>query len=104
MAKIDLKLNPPKDKRALTKENMLDFIKKYGNDEDKSWFKGLMKSNVLKKTSNLDGKEVTTYNFEVVREDFAKRFFPEISKKGKKEAKQKETKKKPTFEEELENL
>ena len=101
MAKIDLKLNPPKDKRALTKENVLDFIEKYGSSEDKAWFVELMNNNRIKKANNLDkGKEVTSYNFEVVREEFAKKFFPAVSKKGKKEAKKK-TAKKETFEDKL---
>ena len=104
MAKIDLKLNPPKDKRALTKENMLDFIKKYGTDEDKAWFVKLMNDNKKQVPNNLDKEKiVTSYKFEIVREEFAKRFFPGISKKGKKDSKKKDTKK-PSFEDELNAL
>lgn len=105
-AKIDLKLNPPSDKRALTKENMLSYVKTYGTDEEKRWFKKLMKDNAVKKKNNLTGDVSDTYNFVIVREEFAKKFFPDISKKGKKEAKKKEGKgsKKPSFAEELENL
>ena len=101
MAKMDLKLNAPKDKRDLTKENMYDFIEKHGSDEDKAWFVKLMNENKIKKANNLkNGEETISYKYDVVREEFAKRFFPTISKKAKKAAK-KESKKKPTFEEKL---
>ena len=102
MGKIDLTLNAPKSKRDLTKENMLDFIKKSNKKEDKTWFKKLMKDNQVKKTNNLTGEITTGYNYTPIREAFASRFFPNISNKAK--AKKTATKTKKTFEEELEDL
>jgi translation initiation factor 1 (eIF-1/SUI1) len=93
----DLKLNPPKSKAELTKVNMLKYVKAYGTDEEKKWFVDLMEENRRKKISNIDGSEVNGYDLPKVREEFAKKFFPDLSKKKAKP-------KKPTFEEELEAL
>lgn len=88
MAKVDLSLNPPTNKKTLTAENMLFFIEKYGTDEDVAWYIDLLDNNHKKKTNNLTGDVVDGYNYPPIREAFAKRFFPAISdaekKKGKK--------------------
>lgn len=93
----DLKLNPPETKTELTKANMLKYIKTHGSDEDKKWFVELMEDNRLQKTSNINGSVVNGYDLPKVREAFAKRFFPELSKKKSKA-------KRPTFEDELKDL
>lgn len=97
----DLKTNPPTSKRDLTKENMLKFIKNHGSAEDKKWFVDLMNTNKLNKVSNLDGKPVVGYNLGVIREEFARKFFEDLSSKSKKGGK---AKKKPSFEDELLSL
>ena len=94
MPKIDLKLNPPKDKRALTLDNMLSFVEKYGTNEDCEWFADLLDANTVKKANNLKGGEpIDGYNYTPIREEFAKRFFPEISAEAKKKNKTKAPKK-----------
>ena len=92
-AKIDLMLNPPKDKKALTRENILSFIEKQ-SAEDKKWFVELCDKNMIRKTNNLTKEVIETYNLQVIREEVAKRFFPEISKKGKREKKEEQNKSK----------
>lgn len=86
---IDLKKNPPKDKRTLTKMNMINYVKTYGTAEDKEWFKGICSKNQIVRTNNLTGKDANTYNWNVIREGFAKKFFPEASKAKKVKAKAK---------------
>lgn len=103
MASIkDLKLNPPEKKTELTKDNMLKFIKDYGSEEDKKWFVELMTNNKQKKKNNLTGKVVDGYDLPKIREAFAQKFFPEISKKAK--SARKKTTKKASFEDELKAL
>lgn len=91
MAKLDLTKNQPKDKRDLTKENMMSYIEKQ-SDEDQAWFAKLCLEHPITRTNNLDGKDITTYDWEVIREAFAQKYFYSISKKGKKEAKKEEKK------------
>lgn len=103
MASIkDLKLNPPTKKTELTKDNMLKFIKEYGSEDDKKWFVDLMKSNKQRKVNNLTKEVVEGYDLPNIREAFAQKFFPTISKKAKISSKKKSNK--PTFEEELDKL
>jgi hypothetical protein len=102
MAKTyNLRLNRPKKKTELTK----DAMKQYMLDEtpeNKLWFYDLMKNNKKKIKNNLTGDIVDSYDLSKVREEFAQRFFPEISDKAKRE--KKTTSKKLSFEEELEAL
>lgn len=104
MAKItDLHLNAPTNKTELTKNNMLKYVKEHGTVEDKTWFVELMKTNQEEKKNNLTGEVGKGYNLPVIREEFAKKFFPTISKEYKDNQK-KESSKKRSFEEELEDL
>ena len=99
----DLKLNPPKKKTELTKTNMLKFIKEYGSVEEKKWFIELLEKNTLKKKNNLKGgAEIEGYDLPVIREEFAKAFFPDISSYEKN--KKKKNSHKPTFADEIEQL
>lgn len=103
MASIkDLKLNPPSKKTDLTKDNMLKYIKTYGSDDDKLWFVNLMKNNKQYKKNNLTGEVVEGYDLSKIREEFAKKFFPSISKEAKDSSKKKS--KKLSFEDELNAL
>lgn len=97
----DLKLNPPKNKKDLTKDNMLAYVKEYGTAEDKVWFVELMNANKKKVLNHLTKEVVDSYDFKTVREAFAKRFFPAISTKEKKKPAKKEKK---SFEDELAEL
>ena len=102
MAKIDLTINTPKSKRDLTKDNMLSFMKDKSKEE-KEWFVKLMNDNKLKKIDHLhDGKKIDGYELTKVREEFAKKYFPAISKANK--IKEKKSTKKPSFNDELINL
>lgn len=101
-SKKDLTLNLPKSKRDLTKENMLAFMKHESRSkEDKVWFVNLLRENQKKVTNSLNGEVVDSYDWPFIREEFAKKYFYNLSKAGKRDAK--ETKK-PSFEEELEGL
>lgn len=101
---VDLSLNPPKSKRELTKMNMIKYVSENGSAEDKAWFKQLCNDNKLNKKNNLKkGAEIIEgYNMPKIREEFAKRFFPEISSANKKQTKAK--KKTKSFSEMLEEL
>ena len=100
MPKIhDLNLNKPTKKTELNKQSMLKYIRDNGSDEDKKWFVELMEANKENKKNNLTHEVITGYNIPKVRNEFAKRFFPNLLEK-KKSVKSK----KPTFEEELKAL
>lgn len=102
---LDLKLNPPKNKKDLKKDEMLLYVKKYGSRDDKVWFVELLNNNKVVVENQLPdhkGEEVNTYDWKVVREAFAQRFFEKISDKYKRESKVKKTK--PSFVDELEKL
>lgn len=87
MAK-DLYLNSPKNKKDLKKDNMFDYVKEHGTAEDKKWYATLLKDNEIKvKNSLKNGEVVDSYDWKVIREAFAQRFFYDISDKGKAEAK-----------------
>lgn len=104
MAKKDLNLNPPTKKTELTKENMLAFMKDKSLEE-RTWFVELMNSHPIRRKNALkDNEVVDSYDFKVIREEFAKKYFPEISSKYKAQKKNDNTKKKPTFEDELKEL
>ena len=100
MAKKDLRLNPPTKKSDLTKDNMLFFVKTYGTADEKKWFYELMKKNRLKKKNNLTGEIIEGYDIQAIRKEFIAKFNEFSGLKDKK----KETKKKATYEDELESL
>ena len=104
MAKVkDLRLNPPTKKTELTKESMLLFMKDESvSKKEKKWFVDLMNSNKVKKKNNLTGEIVETYDLPKVREEFALKYFPQISSKAKKNTKA--PSKKKSFENELMGL
>ena len=87
-------------KTQLTKEFMLYFIKNRNNKEDAQWFVDLMRENEKEvplnsgKAKNKTGK---SYDFAIIREEFAKRYFEEISDEYKKAQKK-------TFDDELTEL
>lgn len=89
MAKVkDLRLNPPVKKTELTKESMLKFMKDESvSKKEKKWFVDLMNSNKIKKKNNLTGDIVDTYDLPKIREEFAIKYFPEISSKARKSKK-----------------
>lgn len=97
---IDLTETNPTSKTQLTKENMYNFIKQRNNKEDAQWFVDLMRKNEKEvplnsgKTKSEKGK---SYNFVIIREEFAKRYFKEISDEYKKTQKK-------TFDDELTEL
>lgn len=103
MAKIkNLRETPPTKKADLTKESMLLFMKDESIPKDeKKWFVELMTSNKKEKTNNLTHKTVDGYDLAVIREEFAKKYFPELSNA---ERKNKPIKKAKTFEEKLMDL
>lgn len=79
---------------------MLCFIKNRNNKEDAQWFVDLMRENEKEvplnsgKAKNKTGK---SYDFAIIREEFAKRYFKEISDEYKKAQKK-------TFDDELTEL
>lgn len=95
----DLKLNPPTKKTELNKKSMLNYIKAHGTDEDKKWFINLLETNIEKKTNNLTKEVINGYDIPAIRNEFAKRFFPDLLNKKKPNKN-----KKSTFEEELKEL
>ena len=97
MAKeINLRNGNVVSKSQLTKNNMLAFMREEPKEEIE-WFVNLMRNNQVEKKSNLDNKTVNGYDMKVVREEFAKKYFYEISQEYK-------DKNKKTFDDELEDL
>ena len=86
-----------KNKKDLTKKVMLEIMKDK-NADDKKWFKALMHSSKKKTKNNLNGgKEIDTFDYSKIREEFCKKFYPTISSEYKKN-KAKESAKKKTDE------
>lgn len=85
MAKKRKELDPltekPENKSDLTKTYMLGYIKAHGTDEDKAWFKELVRNNKVMKKSALDGKEYPQLDLAPTRQAFCERFFENILKK-----------------------
>ena len=53
MSKLNPKTDTPKNKRELTKDFMLGYIKVNGTDADKKWYKELCYANKITKNSSL---------------------------------------------------
>jgi hypothetical protein len=100
MAKIkNLRENPPKKKSELTKESMLLYMKdKSVSKDEKIWFFNLMESNRKEKVNNLTHETGIGYDLTKIREEFAKKYFPELYSTKKKYNKAK------TFEDRLKEL
>ncbi len=88
MARKTPELNPltdiPTKKIQVSKQFMLGYIKAHGTDEDKEWFKKLVRDNKVMKVSSLDHKEHKTLDIAPVREAFCERFFENVGKKPTK--------------------
>lgn len=77
---LDPKTEKPKQKSDLTKTYMLGYIKEHGTDEDKAWFKELVRNNKVMKKSALDGKEYPQLDLAPTRQAYCERFFPNLLK------------------------
>ena len=77
-ANVDLKANPPKSIPNLTKDAMLHYVKTYGTMEDKKWYVELCQNNMVEKFNQLTKKTITTPDISILRQEFAKRFFPSL--------------------------
>lgn len=101
MSKKVMNVNEPiTNKTQLTKEFMYEYVKQQKNKEDAEWFVNLMRSNekeVILNSSKAKSEKGKSYNYVLIREEFAKRFFPEISSEKKKAARK-------SFDDELEEL
>ena len=97
---IDLTKTNPTSKTQLTKQNMYDFIKWRNNKEDAQWFVDLMRKNekeVPLNSGKAKSEKGKSYDFVIIREEFAKRYFKGISDEYKKAQKK-------TFDDELTEL
>ena len=97
---IDLTETNPTSKTQLTKENMYNFIKQRNNKEDAQWVVDLMrehKKDVPLNSGKAKSEKGKSYDFAYIREEFAKKFFKEISDEYKKAQKK-------TFDDELTEL
>ena len=86
MAIKDLKKEAPTKLSELTKQNMLAYMKDEGY-EDRIWFVNLMEKNEKEKKNNLPGYEgevIQGYDMPKIRKAFAKKYFPELTKKKEK--------------------
>ena len=100
MAKTkNLRENPPKKKADLTKESMLLYMQDNSiSNEEKKWFVELMTSNKKNKVNNITHKIVEGYDLVKIREEFARKYFPDLYTTQKKNYKAK------TFEDRLKEL
>lgn len=80
-------LNPltdtPQTLNDLTKDYMLKYVKTVGTEEDRKWFKALIKNNTFEDTNALNGKTCKKLKIKEIRRNFAERFFPNLLKRGK---------------------
>ncbi|MCQ2740362.1 MAG: hypothetical protein MJ237_09105 [bacterium] len=103
---LDLLKETPEKKSDLQKDNMLAFMQNKSKEE-KEWFKELFLNNKKQKTNNLkNGETVMGYDYTIIREEFAIKYFPKISAAHKKEEKKAKAKakKQEDFESKLMNL
>lgn len=78
-----INMTTPETKKDLTQEFMMNYVIEKGI-ADLDWFIDLMQKNAIEKISNLTQEKIKGYNNKVVREEFCKRYFPELIKKTKK--------------------
>ena len=76
-------MTTPETKKDLTQDFMMNYVIEKGI-ADLDWFIDLMQKNAIEKISNLTQEKIQGYNNKVVREDFCKRYFPDLIKKTKK--------------------
>lgn len=86
MAKKEL--NPltdtPKNKLDITKNFMYGFVKSKGNEEMK-WFAEVVSKHIIEKKAPNSQKGVRTYDVKPVRDEFCKKYFPNLIKSSKAE-------------------
>jgi len=72
-------MKTPKTKRDITKSFMLSYIKgKKISDEDRKWFASICLENEVEKTNNLTKEKYNDIDIPKVRDEFIKKFFPEM--------------------------
>lgn len=86
MAKNEL--NPltetPKSKLDITKNFMFGYVKNKGA-EDMKWFKSIVEPNIIEKKAPNSQKVIRTYDVKPVRDEFCKKYFPNLIKSSKAE-------------------
>lgn len=86
MAKKEL--NPltetPKSKLDITKNFMKGYVESKG-DESKKWFAEVVNANIIEKKAPNSQKVVRTYDVKPVRDEFCKKYFPNLIKSSKAE-------------------
>ncbi len=92
---LDVKKDP-KFLYQLTQNYMLGYVKERGTKEDRVWYAKLGLANQRK--ISRAGKDFEVLDIQKVREEFAKRFFPNLLDRKKNGTK------KPTYKDELEAL
>ena len=92
---LDVQQNP-QFLYQLTQNYMLGYVKARGTKEDRVWYAKLGLANQKKVTRA--GKDFEVLDIQKVREEFVKRFFPNLLERKKNGAK------KPTYKNELEAL
>ncbi|MBR2507900.1 MAG: hypothetical protein IKB70_13700 [Bacilli bacterium] len=83
---------PPQKLTELNKESMVDYVESLGKDDELLWVIDLFDNNKETKVYNFDtnggahkkGEEYEGYNMKVIRQEFAKRYFPTLLEKKKK--------------------
>ena len=74
----------PKFLYHLTQKYMLDYVQKRGTVADQKWYYKLVLAN--KKKVERGGKTFDVLDQTKVRKEFAKKFFPDLLKKAKKDS------------------
>ena len=96
--KFDIRLNPPKTKADLTKDNMKDFIAKYATIEQTEQYIALVAKCKVVRANNLTKETGEITDIQALRAGFIK-LFPEFAYLDKKKSeKEKES---PTYEGDL---
>ena len=90
MASSKPTLNPltdtPVNKTQITKPFMKAFIKsEKATDEDRAWFKKIVLDSAYQKecVNQLTNEKYTDINIPMVRDEFVKKFFPQLNEKKK---------------------
>lgn len=93
----DLRKENPTNKNDLKQENMKDYAFSKGREEA-LWYMNLCEKNRMNKNSNITGKKCNGHNMSQIREEFCKRYFPELLERKKQEYKTYEEKMQEEFE------